>query len=208
MKKEHLLKCCIFCQLIFTLACVNDDQNQFDRDVYDVHEETDNTSQDTLASWSRKELKIEELRVVKDTLKFITSSKELYYPLGKFKRIEKLADKFPMLKFKEGLPNSLDVSKAVFNHSYLKFFNDEETGNLEIVYAMITDSGIKFINNIEVGINTKQFYNVFFSRPVRLEEIHIVKVESTLLGIVHYYYIKNGKLTQIEIDSDYLLDKS
>ncbi len=205
MKKEFLMKNYMFCCFLFLLACTNVNEKMDKNKAEGV---SNNILPDTLISWSKKELKMQDLSIIDDTLKFVTPAKQIYYPLGKFKNIEDLMLHFPMLKLdKEGSSSSEGVFRFIFDNSYIKFYKDEETGNLEIIYAAIIDSKIKFTNNIEVGVSSKQFYDVFFNKTVNLDRIRVVKVESALSGMIHYYYMRDGKLGQIEMDSDYLIDK-
>ncbi len=195
---------------LFILACTGNVNKKVSTNA-DKFEKASNPKSiiDSLTSLSRKELDIENISIDGDTLKFVTSARELYYPLGKFRKIDEVIGTYPMFKLNVGEnTDSEDISKVVFGHSYFKFYKDEETGYLEIVYAVMIDPNIKFTNNIEIGMSSNQFYQTFFKQPLKLNSIRIVKAESLVTGVIHYYYVKDGKLMQVEIDSDYQIDKS
>lgn len=166
-----------------------------------------NTPKDTLISLLRPEFEIENLKIVGDTLKFVTPVKQLFYPFGKFNNLKAFLNANSRLNF-ETKTYPEDIYRVAFENSYCKFYRNEETGLLDIVYAHVSNSGIKLSNGVEVGGNSGNFYDLFFKRRVTLENIRIVKIESLVLGVIHYYHIKNGKIVKIIIDSDYQIDKS
>ncbi len=166
-----------------------------------------NTPKDTLISFSREELEIENLKIIGDTLNFVTPLKQLFYPFGEFNSLKFFLNANERVNFEiKTYPE--DIYRVAFENSYCKFYKNEETGLLDIVYANLNNSAIKLSNGVEVGSNSGKFYDLFFKKRVTLENIRIVKIESLILGVVHYYHIKNDKIVKIIIDSDYQIDKS
>jgi hypothetical protein len=176
---------------------------------------------DNLKSFATKELELNELRINQDTLIIVSDNRFYYYPFGFFKQVtafEKATKRIFKRKTEQEFPYADSsfpkekIFRFTYKESYLKCFipkNDEFYTGFEIIYGKITNSGIRFNNGIEVGISKASMLNKFFNRfPNDLAEtINVIEVESSLLGMWHYYTFVNQKLVSITLDTDYQFPK-
>lgn len=139
-----------------------------------------------------------------DTLNLILTSDFLYYPFGVYKNHEGLKKDYPKLY---SLRNGF--SYLTYGDSYAKFFFDDDKTKLETVYALVTSSQFRLTNGIRTGMSKKEVMTKFFiSMPDNLDNISVLRLESGLVGIWHYYKFDNDILISICFDTDYQLEKS
>jgi hypothetical protein len=194
---------------ITTIADSNN-QNELNKQSLPVNITSKNSS-DSLQSFAKKKLELNELHIKKDTLEIVSTMAFLYYPFGKFKTFDSL--RHSLIIFKDSLEvDSLNnkLHRMTFKNSFLKFYFDDDKKAFEIVSGEIRDQNIILLNNIRVGITKIDFINIFFNgiASKQVEGIKIIKIISGLEGIIHYYNFNNDILTSIKLDTDYLLNKN
>lgn len=175
----------------------------------------DKSDKDSLQSFAKKELELNELHIKKDTLEIVSAASVLYYPFGKFKTLGSLNQALKIFK------DSLEIDKSdassrnklyrmTYKNSFLKFFYDDEKKTYEIVSGQIRNHEVILVNNIRIGITKTDFINIFFNgvSPEQLKGIKVIKMVSALEGIFDYYYFNNDILTSIKLDTDYLFNKN
>jgi hypothetical protein len=160
---------------------------------------------------------IENYEIRGDTLWILSGDKFLYYPFGIQKDIHQMKSVFPFMSRLQIDANNSTLENfyykkssivTVFDDDYPNMENCERgTGNIEIVYAKITNSEIALVNGLRVGLNKLEFAHCL---PIQLLEnewnnIDIVFLESELLGMWHYYYFSNT-LDSIVFKTDYQFD--
>jgi len=139
-----------------------------------------------------------------DTLTLISSSDFLHYPFGVFKDNKALKKEYPNLfNLKNGFPY------LTLGDSYVKFFFDDDKKRLETVYAKITNPEIRLRNGIATGMTKYEVLTRFFNSSLdNADNLKVLRLESGLLGMWHYYTFDNNVLTSIYFDTDYQLDKN
>lgn len=156
-------------------------------------------------------IEVSDFAIKNDTLWIVSGDKFLFYPFGIHSSIDELAVVYPFMKRK-----SLIINNTLLDNLFLKqnsivtVLDTDNSGKIEIVYAKITDSTIILSNGIKIGLDKFEFMNYL---PVSLQKsewntIHIVLLESDLLGIWNYYFFNNNKLDSVLFISDYQFDLS
>jgi hypothetical protein len=166
---------------------------------------------DSLQKFAKKELALTELHVKNDTLEIVSTMDFLYYPIGKFKSMDKLSQ--ATKKFKSTVETDRSNNKLyrmVYKKSFIKFFYNSDKKAFEVVSGQIYNPEIMLLKKIRIGITLEHFTNIFFQGILskQLQGIKAIKMISGLDGIVHYYYFDKGVLTFIKLDTDYLFDKN
>ena len=159
---------------------------------------------DDLKNKVRESLGLIDYSFSADTLNLIFTSDFLYYPFGVFKNHEGLKKAYPKLySLRNGFPYLSN------RDSYAKFFYDDDKKKLETVYASFTSSKFRLTNGIVTGMSKKEVMTRFFiSMPDNLDNISVLRLESGLVGIWHYYKFDNDILISICFDTDYQLEKN
>jgi len=146
-----------------------------------------------------------------DTLWVVSGDDFLYYPFGIYKNIDELSVVYSFMNRKSLLNNNRLLDNLYFNRSSIVTVLDtDDSKKIEIVYAKILDSNIILTNGIKVGLDKSEFMN-YLPIPLPKNEwnkIHLIVLESALLGVWHYYYYSNNKLDSILFVTDYQLDLS
>jgi hypothetical protein len=139
-----------------------------------------------------------------DTLTLISTSDFLYYPFGVFNDVNALKKEYPKLfNYKNEFPY---LSSG---DSYVKFFFNDDKRRLETVYARIINPEIRLRNGIVTGMSKDEVLTKFFnSKPDNTDDLKVLKLESGLLGMWHYYTFDKNVLKSIYFDTDYQLDKN
>jgi len=186
-----------FAVLIFNCNCSGKKGNYFSITQTDL---------DDLKKSAKKELELVDMYVAHDTLLIASTNNYLYYPFGKFKKLNGFID-----KYFSSVEVSVDSIQGTFkqyiitkDNCKIDIIENDDTGYLEVVSAQLFGDCITFVNNIKVGMNKSKFFELFFNDySNELNEISVVLIESGLEGIWHYYIFFNNVLTDIYIKSDY-----
>lgn len=168
---------------------------------------------DTLEKSAKTNLKLVELSIQKDTLNIVSTSSFLFYPLGKFTKIEKISQSNP--QFTTVIEHDKNDKKAKLyrlssKNSFVKFFKDPNNATLEIVSGKIINSEIMLENGIRVGMSKIDFFNLFFNKLTehQIDNINTVKLISALNGITHVYIFEKKLLKRLEFNTDYMYNKN
>jgi len=179
------------------------------------HENIDSTSskRSSIISFSIKNSfpnqRIEQIDIVKDTLKILSANSFFYYPFGKYTTVESFLKSNPLWKInqKKIVDSSINLSlfKLLYHNSRLSIIRSADTKLVEMVDVSITDQDIVLSNGIHVGMSKNNFFKLFF-RNVNADDmkaISTVKVTSALDGIWNEYYFKSAILNSISFKTDY-----
>lgn len=151
-----------------------------------------------------------------DTLWFVSTNDFLYYPFGKFKNIQEIENKYPGI-WQFSLANAYaykDTTKKRQLHRLnaknceLLLYFDSEKNILDLFFGKIgNNNAIKLINGFTVGISIRNFLEIILKKiPEKyIDNIAVVKFESGVTGIWHYYSFTNGVLTSIYMHSNHQL---
>ena len=148
-------------------------------------------------------------KVYSDTLLLVTTSSFLYYPFGVYGSLEKFQNDQSIWKtFSNDVAMDSNTEKNYrslkFRNSYLTIYFNEEKGKVDIVKSFIEDYEIKLMYCIKKGILKQDFIKILNANiNDEFKEVNVIKLESGLTGIVHYYTFKGVKLENIRIESDY-----
>lgn len=217
MNRKHI---CFLCAIQIALtvfsSCGNGEHTADKIDTLDknmsVKTNRPQTSVDSLlVSFKSDANDVSQFSVTGDTLCLVTDGFYWMYPFGKFKSIETFQKKYPELKFvvdKNG--DAEDTSylyKTSFKNNFLKIFLDKETNAVEIIAAKILTDDIVFAKGERIGMEKTDFLNIFFRKPVVLDEINNIKVIGAVSNTVNLYHFDHNVLSSISIDTDYILPK-
>ena len=156
---------------------------------------------------ARPTLGLYDYKISGDTLTLVASSKFLYYPFGLFNNDKDLKKKYVNILYKVDKEDRT-ISYLIHVDSYVKFFYDIDKKTFEIVYARILDSNLILTNGTKNGMTKKELFNNFFVAPLdKIDKIKILKLESTVTGIWHYYKFDKDVLVSFYLDTDYQIDK-
>ena len=141
-----------------------------------------------------------------DTLEIVTCAKDVIYPFGKFDTISQL--KSSILKGFKIVSQKTDdsmyfVYDIVSGNNRLTLLLDKDpdaSAHSNILKGLITDSSIKTINNIQVGMPADSFYKVFFDKfPSDLsQKFKVLILDYCVNGIKHIYTFRDNKIIRIE----------
>jgi hypothetical protein len=165
-----------------------------------------------------KDIDLDKLKIIKDTLWITSTSDFLYFPFGLFKSISEFKKRFK-LAWKQNIEEdrsdeipryNYKVYKMIFKNSFVKLFKDDEKNEVEIVSGKIINPELLLTNQIKIGIDKKVFLLKFFNKTPEtiLDKINVVKLESGLLGMWHYYKFKDNILQEIIFKTDYLFNQN
>lgn len=154
------------------------------------------------------------IRCQNDTLKIVTTGWFFYYPFGKIGNEDTLKKAFRDYQYvdeiqREGQTDSTKLYRFNKEGSFVKFVKSDENKSFEIVSAVINNSEMVFVNGIKVGMSKSDFYRTYFKKNIdnELPGINVVEVITGLDGMWHYYTFSEGRLSQIKLTTDYLLDQ-
>jgi hypothetical protein len=91
------------------------------------------------------------------------------------------------------------------NNSYVKFYLDHNSKNLEIISAIILSKDIPLENEIMVGISREDFLKKM--KIGNGENVDVINLTSTNKELNHYYTFKNDRLVGITIFSKHFYQK-
>jgi hypothetical protein len=201
------MKRLIYCLLIFTLIdCSHSPRAK------PFYNQNTKFSADSIQHFARKESKVVDIRLTKDTLFIVSTNVELYYPFGTYSNFDGFYSEYLI---KGNRRCKIDSIQKVFKViriqnelSKIELIENTETNKLEILSANINDSSFGFINGIKVGIKKPDVILKFFTNESEdLKEIPVIKVESGLEGIWYYYIFSQDTLAKIIVKTDYTLSK-
>jgi hypothetical protein len=167
-----------------------------------------------LEKQAKKSSEFIKTSINKDTLTIVSTADWLYYPFGKYQTMKEFENTYFRKNNRNAkcirIPAENDsIFKVGMGHSCIEFIvidsmEEENNGNrLEIVFAYIVDNEIRFNNKIHTGIRKNAFWDLFFEKGFKEDNINVVILESGLTGIWHYYMFKGGVLDTIQIKTDY-----
>jgi hypothetical protein len=198
--------------ILFLLGCFNNQKEAKDNNKERI---ALRFNSDSLLFNSKEKLEVSKIERNKDTLKMILMNRIVFYPLGKFQKIQDILthDKNFSLAVeidKSSLPDSIKLYKVKYKESFVKFFKDEDSNNFEIVSGKITDAAFMLDQNVHIGLKFKDFLNLYYKKDIssHCHEINVVELVSGVDGIWHFYNFKNDILTSIKFNSDYTFDKN
>jgi hypothetical protein len=155
-----------------------------------------------------------EIRCQNDTLIIATTGWFFYYPFGKVNNEKTLKNAFHIYQFVDEIQHKGDNDSTKlyrFNKdaSFVKFVKSDDNTRFEIVSAVINNPDMVFLNGVKVGMSKSEFYRTYFKRNIERElpDIKVVEIITALDGMWHYYTFSGGRLSQIKLSTDYLLDQ-
>jgi hypothetical protein len=149
---------------------------------------------------------VSDYTIKNDTLWVVSGDEFLYYPFGIYEDLNEFAAPYSFMNVSPLISDNSLLDILYFErNSIVTVFDVENTGKIEIVYVKILDSTIVLSNGIKVGLDKSEFMRYI---PVTFQQseqdiIHVVLLQSELLGIWNYYYFSNNKLDSILFISDY-----
>jgi len=158
-----------------------------------------------------EKIEVSDYAMKNDTLWVLSGDTFLYYPFGIYTNIDELAVAYSFMNRKSLFVNNTLLDNLYFNgSSIVTVLDTSSVSNVEVVYAKIVDTNIVLTNGIKVGLDKSEFMSYL---PISLQKnewdkIHVVVLESELLGIWNYYYFSNNKLDSILFITDYQFDLS
>lgn len=163
----------------------------------------------------KREFEISEIVRKHDTLSLIVMSKEVYYPFGKLKNEEQLKRISPYLQlksesYKDSILDTVTLIRLSFKGSFLKFYNNSETGMFEIVSGKITNKEINVFKTVHLGMSMEDFLRIYFTKSIDkfTKEISVIELVSGIDGVWQHYEFKDNRLKQVTFVTDYTFDKS
>jgi hypothetical protein len=145
-----------------------------------------------------------------DTLDLVTCSDYVYFPFGKINNKTELKtsllNNFKIIDRSDSLVNGFFEFQILNLNSnkLILFFDDDPEATISsyIFKGEINDKSAKFINNVTIGMNKKDFLNEFFdSFPDELiDKYNVIILESCVTGTNHVYTFKDNKLKSIRFD--------
>lgn len=166
---------------------------------------------DSIVNLTWEDCEIIETKLTNDTLLIVSTNNFLYYPFGKYHLFAEFQtshfninnDKYKI----DSVKKDFLIITVENKNNLLRFIESKDSDKLEIVYADIKDNSFAFSNGMKIGMNKEECLSIFFETiPKGLEHIHIIKLESGLTGIWHYYSFSKNKLENVTIKSDYQID--
>lgn len=191
--------------VLFIMACNNNSQK---KDIPKAR-----TTKEIIVSIENKfkAEQVENIKINKDTLSFVSVGWFYYYPLGKFDKIEDVQKDYPIFSLKiEDIKEENETNRLyrmIFKQSFIKLFYQPDTELMEIVSGKIQDKEIEFVDGIRVGVTKEKFLATLFNEKVDLKEIQVFRIYSALDGINHTYSFDKNILKTIFLDTDYMLPK-
>ena len=156
------------------------------------------------------------IKASNDTLDIVSCSNYVLYPFGKINNKSELkssllkgfnkTDKLDTMKHGndtwvfENQVLTLNSNKLVL--SFVGFEDSEASPSSYISYGQINDSSIVFSNNIRIGMNTPNFYEIFFEHfPRELQSRYkVIILDYCVDEFRHTYYFTNGKLFSVKFE--------
>jgi hypothetical protein len=169
-------------------------------------------SADSIKHFARKESKVVDIKLTKDTLFIVSTNMELYYPFGTYSNFDGFCSKYLNKGNRrckiDSIQNIFKVIRVQNELSKVELIENTESNKLEILSANINDSSFELINGIKVGIKKTDVLLKFFTNvPEDLKEMPVIMLESGLEGIWYYYIFSQDTLTKIIVKTDYNLSK-
>jgi hypothetical protein len=160
-----------------------------------------------------------------DTLHLVTCSEYVYFPFGKLtdksSLNKSLLNKFTITDYKlDTFTNIMQPSdpsddfllwsetiELKLGSNKLSIFLDndpEATMHGYIISGQIVDSKVEFLENIKIGMNSSDFFKIFFDYfPSELNfKYKVVEFESCVTDVTHIYTFKNGQLSIVKFISE------
>lgn len=180
---------------------------------------------DSLLLHPRRSFEIIDMKNRNDTLHINAGSWDWDYPFGRFKRFNdikktqfgvSIKSRSVKLYIEVPITHSIDSTKRDLvyqiddGESFVKFDKNEDDGLFYIVYGKIMDSKIVLRSGIHVGMSEQDFLRKYFkSFPSSiLPSLHVIEIESPVVGTMHRYVFKDGILEIIELEAgDLMLGK-
>lgn len=176
---------------------------------------TYNGTFDQLSEITRKEFDISEVLRKRDTLSLIVMSKEAYYPFGRLKNTEQLKRISPYLQlksesYKDSVLDTVTLIRLSFKGSFLKFYNNGETGMFEIVSGKITNEEINVYKTVHLGMSMEDFLRIYFTKNIDkfTKDISVIELVSGIDGVWQHYEFKDNRLKLVTFVTDYTFDKN
>jgi hypothetical protein len=157
------------------------------------------------------QIEVMKYAIKNDTLWVLSGDIFLYYPFGIYQSIDEFAVAYPFMHRKTLFVKNKFLDNLYYNqNSIVTVFDPTQLGNMEIVYAEISDSSVVLSNGLKVGMDKSQFmrYLPVTLQKRELNKINVVILESALLGIWNYFYFDDNQIESILIISDYQFDLS
>ncbi|MFA6248920.1 MAG: hypothetical protein WC615_18395 [Mucilaginibacter sp.] len=202
---------------VFLFACNRKTEKKLSSQIDSVKKESlSRYKRDTLNILKRLRVSIKdtskttEVTFIKDTLNIVSRDRFLYYPFGEFDTIKNIKSILSSSNFKiKKLPrlgenDSVTAFQFSSGSSYINFLKGTESGKMELLSGKITNGVWKLKNGIKTGMSKRQFLNQFFGDVPDID-IKYIRMESLVLGILHYYTFQNDKLVSIAFKTDYLI---
>jgi hypothetical protein len=171
----------------------------------------DSTLIKSLRQCAYKKWQLDEIKIIGDTLMFVSPDDFFYYPFGKYSNVKTFAIGnqiwgTPRIKIYTE-PNKTKVYIFAHRNSSLLVLRNPDTGLIELFNSRIFDKDIRFVRPINVGMGQLNFLQIFFKdiNQSSIRGIKVVKVESTIEGIWNRYFFTNGRLEHVTFDTDYVI---
>lgn len=149
---------------------------------------------------------VEEFSLKNDSLCFVTTREDLFYPFGKFRQRPKTYNsEFKRVKV-YGDEKMLDSVMHVYSKDFSALFTfDSEDGLYHIVSAEIVGTGISILGGAKVGAPPNRFLSQWFQGE-GYEKLRHIRMETGLTGAVCEIDLANGLIKKIRIVTDYQIE--
>ncbi|RZK38086.1 MAG: hypothetical protein EOO90_23470 [Pedobacter sp.] len=146
-----------------------------------------------------------------DTLVVVQNNDFLRYPFGKLKESKQFAIAGGVRNQSASFVRPYNSSKKeparmlTLNNSYVKFYLDHNSKNLEIISAIILSKDVPLENEIMIGISREDFLKKM--KIGNGDDVNVINLTSTNKELNHYYTFKNDRLVAITILSKLFYQK-
>lgn len=176
-----------------------------------VSEREKNIELDSLQKVIKEDSDVIETYMKDDTLNIVSTNPFLYYPFGKTNRMVDIIQKnnfFRSVREYNKNDSTIELYRMTYNHSFIKFYKDDEKKAFEIVCGKLNDEGVNLLNDIRIGMNKKDLIKKFFKEASedQIKNANVIKIISGLEGIWHIYVFKRNKLVSIYLYTDYVFN--
>ena len=196
-------------------SCEDPKTNNGTKGMSQTFSDSTNDTFGQLTKITRKEFDISAVRRKGDTLSLIVMSRDAYYPFGRLKNEDELKRISPYLQlksefYKDSILDTVTLTRLSFKDSFLKFYNNSETGLFEIVSGKITNKEIHVYKTIHLGMSMEDLLSIYFTKSIDqfTNDISVIELVSGIDGIWQHYEFKNNRLKQVAFVTDYTFDKN
>jgi hypothetical protein len=167
---------------------------------------------DSLKRFARKEFKVVDIRLKKDTLCIVSTYKALYYPFGIYNNFNGFYNEYLNKgDYKYIIDSTFNFFKIISikrENSKLEIIENTETNRIELLSAIVNDNSFELFDGIRIGISRTELLLKFFTNiPIEIKDIPVIELKSGVDGVWYYCSFSQEILKKIVIETDYNLNK-